>query len=98
MNSMFWNTLLLAVCLLFSGYNTVYAECVCSCVNGKVEAICQSSVDVQPVCPPRICPITPPAVSPINPPTMPPVGMSSCNMKQVYNNNTRNYEWQQVCQ
>ena len=31
------------------------AECVCSCVNGQVTPICTSSIDVRPICAPRVC-------------------------------------------
>jgi hypothetical protein len=48
------------------------AACQCVCMNGEVEAVCSSSIDVQPICPPRVCPIVPPAVRPIDPPRFRP--------------------------
>ena len=31
------------------------AACKCSCVNGKIEAVCRSQTDLPPVCAPRAC-------------------------------------------
>lgn len=73
------------------------ASCQCSCVNGQVQPVCTSSIDVRPVCSPRICPIVPPAVRPIATPVVPPVGTRSCRMEQVLNPNTGQYEWRSIC-
>ncbi len=73
------------------------AGCVCRCVNGEMQAICSSTLDIEPICAPAICPITPPAIRPIDPPTVPPIGTSSCRSKQVLNPQTGRYEWQQIC-
>ena len=73
------------------------AGCVCRCVNGEVQAVCSSSLDIEPICAPAICPITPPAIRPIDPPTVPPIGTSSCRSEQVLNPYTGAYEWRQVC-
>ena len=75
----------------------VFADCQCRCVEGEVQAICSSSLDIEPICSPRICPITPPAVKPIDIPRVPPIGTKTCTQKQVYNENTGQYEWQEVC-
>ena len=72
------------------------AACQCLCVNGEVEAICSSSLDVQPVCAPRVCPIVPPSVRPIDPPRVPPVGASRCRSEQVWNG--EKYVWVEICQ
>jgi hypothetical protein len=74
---------------------TVSADCQCLCINGEVEAVCSSSLDVRPVCAPRICPIVPPAVRPIDPPRVPPVGTSDCRSEQVWNGEA--YEWVEIC-
>jgi hypothetical protein len=74
------------------------ADCSCACVNGSVQAICSSSIDIEPICAPRVCPITPPSVAPIQMPTIPPIGTSHCHQVQVLNTWTHQYEWQQVCQ
>jgi hypothetical protein len=74
------------------------ADCVCRCVNGEVRAICQSSIDLQPICAPAVCPIVPSRVEPITPPTVPPIGTSGCRNVQVLNPDTGQYEWHRVCQ
>jgi hypothetical protein len=76
----------------------VSAACVCRCVNGEVRPICSSSIDLEPICAPRVCPIVPPSVEPINRPRVPPVGTQNCRMVQVLNPRTAQYEWRQVCQ
>ncbi|NHZ97471.1 hypothetical protein F2P46_17340 [Massilia sp. CCM 8734] len=73
------------------------AACECSCVGGQVQAICQSSLEVRPICPPRVCPITPPAVPPISTPSVPPIGTKQCKNEQVYNNVSGRYEWKEIC-
>jgi len=80
-------------------FNTgfVLAECSCVCVQGEVRALCTSSLDIEPICPPRVCPITPPSIEPIQRPSVPPIGTSRCVQKQVYNEYTGKYEWREVC-
>lgn len=72
-----------------------YAGCQCLCVNGNVEAVCSSSIDVPPPCAPRVCPIVPPSVHPIDPPRVPPVGTSNCHSEQVWNG--EEYVWTEIC-
>jgi len=74
-----------------------YARCECRCVDGKVAALCENSVDLPPICAPSICPIVPPRIEPIQPPRIPPIGTTKCEQKQVYNPNTKRYEWQEIC-
>jgi hypothetical protein len=73
------------------------ATCVCRCVNGDVQALCSSSIDVPPVCAPRVCPIMPPSVAPIQAPQVPPIGTTDCRQAQVFNQRTGQYEWREVC-
>ena len=73
------------------------ATCACQCVNGQVEAICSSTIEMRPICPPRICPIVPPAIRPISPPTLPPLGTTECQPQQVWNQFTGRYEWRRLC-
>jgi hypothetical protein len=75
-----------------------HADCQCMCVNGSVQAMCSSAIDLKPICAPRICPITNPSVTPIMPPRVPPIGTTSCHQAQVYNEYTQQYEWHEVCQ
>ncbi len=73
------------------------AECVCACVGGAVVPICESSIDLTPICAPRICPLVPPSIEPIAPLRLAPLGTTTCIQKQVYNEFTKQYEWQQIC-
>jgi len=73
------------------------AACVCRCVNGEVQALCSSAIDLPPICPPRVCPITPPSVAPIQAPRVPPIGTTICRQAQVVNPRTGRYEWREVC-
>lgn len=82
--------------ILFS-VNVVSAACVCRCVNGSMEALCSSSIDMRPICPPTVCPIVPPSVMPTQTPTIPPIGTSSCTQEQVYDANSDTYQWKTIC-
>ena len=74
-----------------------YSACSCECVNGQVQAICSSSIDLEPICAPRICPLVTPSIKPLDPITLPPLGTSQCTNMQVYNMYTYQYEWKEVC-
>lgn len=87
-------------CLAFLGLfasGVAMADCRCVCMGGEVQAVCNSSLDLEPICPPRICPIAPPSVEPIPQPRVPPIGTSNCVQRQVYNDYTRKYEWKEIC-
>ena len=73
------------------------ASCICQCVNGHMQAICTSTLDVRPICPPTVCPIMTPSVRPIDMPRVPPIGTTQCSNQQVLNPYTRQYEWRQIC-
>jgi len=93
MKKLFLTTGVLGLILVES----VSASCHCACVNGQVRAICSSSIDLKPICAPRICPIKTPSIRPIQTPMVPPIGTSNCRKEQVYNDNTRRYEWRTIC-
>ena len=76
---------------------SVWANCVCQCVNGEVEAICSNSMSIPPICPPRVCPITPASIEPILSPRIPPIGTNDCRPAQVLNPRTGRYEWKEIC-
>jgi hypothetical protein len=59
------------------------------------QALCQSSIDLEPICAPRICPIVTPGIPPIATPMVPPIGATSCAPEQVFNGST--YEYRTVC-
>jgi hypothetical protein len=73
------------------------ARCVCRCVNGEVRPLCESTLDIPPICAPTICPIVPPSIPPIQAPVIPPIGTEECDMVQVFNPRTNRYEWRRVC-
>ena len=74
-----------------------HAGCQCECVNGQVVPLCDSSLDIRPICPPQVCPIVAPSVQPIQAPMVPPIGTQNCSQQQVYNQSTNQYEWKTVC-
>ncbi|MGO4714923.1 hypothetical protein [Bradyrhizobium sp. 2TAF24] len=74
------------------------AACVCRCVDGQMQPLCNNTIDIPPVCMPTVCGIVPPSVAPIDMPRIPPLGASSCSQRQVQNPNTGRYEWQRVCE
>lgn len=74
-----------------------FAACSCECINGSVQAVCSNSLDIRPICPPRICPIVPPSIQPIQTPYIPPIGTSGCRQEQVLNPYTNQYEWRSIC-
>jgi hypothetical protein len=88
---------LLVLALLMMGSVSSSAECVCRCVNGKVQAICTSSIDLKPICAPTVCPIVPPSIRPIQSPVVPPIGTTKCRKEQVLNPKTHVYEWKTIC-
>jgi hypothetical protein len=86
------------VSIALAGFATAaVADCECKCVDGQVKAVCSSSIDLEPICGPRVCPITPPSVTPIQRPVVPPIGTDTCQQRQVYNEYTHQYEWKEIC-
>jgi len=77
---------------------SVEARCVCKCVNGNVRAICSSTLDLKPLCSPTLCPMMTPKLKPLQPLTLAPLGTTRCELKQVYNSWTGQYEWKNLCQ
>jgi hypothetical protein len=73
------------------------ASCVCRCVDGEVQPLCSSSIDLPPICAQSICSIVPPSITPIQPSLLPPLGTSSCSQHQVLNPVTNRYEWRSIC-
>jgi hypothetical protein len=81
----------------FAQIDDASAACVCRCVNGSMQPLCSSSMDLPPICPPTTCGITPPSIAPIQQPKLPPLGTTNCYPAQVQNPRTGQYEWRQVC-
>jgi hypothetical protein len=72
------------------------AACTCQCVNGQMQPLCSSAIDVPPICPPTVCPIMAPSIAPIAPPTIPPAGTTACRQARVCDQ-FGNCRWQEVC-
>ena len=75
----------------------IYAGCYCACMNGVNQPICSSTLDLPPICPPKVCAIAPPAIKPLDSLRIPPIGTKRCTNEQVYNEYTRRYEWKEIC-
>ena len=73
------------------------ASCECRCVEGSMQALCSSSIDIPPICPGTICALPPPSIAPIRTPPLPPLGTSQCTQRQVLNPATQQYEWRHIC-
>ena len=53
-------TLLMLATMTFG--ETANAGCTCECVNGRMQPLCENSLDMPPICPPTICPIMAPSL------------------------------------
>lgn len=85
-----------AIGVVFSSSDTE-AACRCVCIGGELRAVCSSTLNIEPICPSRVCPIAPPSIEPIQAPRIPPLGTSDCVQRQIYNEQTGRYEWREVC-
>jgi hypothetical protein len=86
----------LAAVVLLASVAHANAQCVCQCVDGQMQPLCQSAIDFPPLCPPTICPITSPSIAPIDPPILPPLGTTQCRQARVCDP-SGHCRWQQVC-
>jgi hypothetical protein len=73
------------------------AACACRCVEGQMQPLCDTSIDIPPICS-GVCALPPASIKPIQPLAVPPLGTSQCSQRQVVNPNTRRYEWASVCE
>jgi hypothetical protein len=87
----------LAIAITAISIGTARAECTCQCVNGAMQPLCDSAINVPPICPPTVCPIMAPSVTPIDPPTILPIGTSECHQARVCGT-FGNCRSQQVCE
>ena len=88
--------LLIAATFVILATSPSNAGCTCQCVNGRMQPLCDSAIDLPPLCPMQMCPPGQPSLAPLNPPTLPPLGTSSCRQAQICDN-FGNCQWQQVC-
>src|SRR6516165_7957828 len=86
----------LVLALLAIPISTARAGCTCQCVNEAMQPLCDSAIDLPPLCPPTLCPLMSPSLAPLNPPTLPPLGTSECHQARVCDQ-FGNCRWQQVC-
>jgi hypothetical protein len=87
--------LTLVVALSFA--KLVFADCYCACMNGINQPFCSSSIDIAPICSPRVCPIESPSIKPLPSLNFPPLGTTSCEQEQVYDDYEGRYVWREVC-
>lgn len=91
------------IILLFGICGIMSAECVCSCVNGRVEALCDNSFEMRPMCEMRLCeqemppPFKEPEMMFDDAVRLPEFGTNKCSNERVYNEMTNQYEWQVIC-
>ena len=50
------------------------AGCLCQCVDGEMQPLCDNTTDLPPICPRAVCFPPPPSLAPLNPATLPPLG------------------------
>jgi hypothetical protein len=74
-----------------------HAGCYCACVNGVNQPICQSTMDLPPLCGMQLCPIAPLSLPPILPLKLPPLGAQTCVPQQVWDRNLNRYVWKRIC-
>jgi len=90
-------SILFALTFWLFGSVAVNAACTCQCVNGQIQPLCQSTIDMPPVCAPTICPIVAPSLPPLPALILPPLGTSQCRQAQICDTQGK-CEWQQVCE
>ena len=73
------------------------ANCVCECVDGQVQVLCENATDRRPYCQYQTCPTVNYSTPPVGSQGALPLGTTSCQPTQVYNWQTRRYEWTEVC-
>ena len=78
------------------GSKAAKAACVCLCLSGQVQPVCDSKLDLEPLCPPRLCPLEPPALKPLASPRLPPLGTTSCRQEHVMIGGR--WQWIEICE
>ena len=73
------------------------ASCECRCVDGSMQALCSSAIDLPPICPSGGCALPPASIAPLRLPGLPPLGTTQCSERQVLNPATQQYEWHRIC-
>src|ERR1044072_1106133 len=86
-------TLLSSFVHLVVSNGPAYGLCACQCVDGQMRAVCTSTIEHRPLCPPSVCPLPPPTISPANPRSSSPTNPRGCVQQQVMNPDNKRYEW-----
>lgn len=85
-----------ALALLLVGGGAANATCICQCVDGRMQPLCDGANDPPKVCRPTICRPPKPSVAPVIPPNLLPLGGSQCKQAEVCDT-TGKCTWEQVC-
>ena len=93
---MSWILMLLVILLDLLWVAPARAACLCQCVDGEMQPLCESTIDLKPICPRAVCFPPPPSLAPLNPATLPPLGATACRQAQLCDS-YGNCRWQQVC-
>ena len=43
--------------IIFLSSNSAFSDCYCTCMDGKNQPICDSTIEIRPICSPKVCPI-----------------------------------------
>jgi hypothetical protein len=89
-------SVIFAFTLPLLGSATANASCTRQCIDGQMQPLSESSIDLPPLCPPTICPLIPQTIAPLNPLTFLPLGTSQCSEAQICDR-SGNCRCQQVC-
>jgi hypothetical protein len=86
---------LIAIAAIMLWAGEAKAGCTCQCVDGRMQPLCSSTLDIAPPCM-GICPLTMPGIAPLDDLSLPPLGTTSCRQAQVCDQ-FGNCRWQRVC-
>ena len=95
MKKICWSVLIFIAILSYS--KIVHADCYCACMNGENQPFCDSTLDLPPLCPSRVCQIETPSIEPLPSLDLPPIGTTYCQQEQVYDDYEGRYVWRNVC-
>ena len=75
------------------------AACVCRCVDGEVQPLCQNGFELRPYCTDlMLCPLVPPSLPPLDPPGALPLGTIECRQAYVCDVYGRHCRWRRICE
>lgn len=83
--------------MILGAASVASADCECYCIDGEVASVCETAMDLEPVCSALICPPLPLEPEPIPDLVQVPVGATECRQHQVYDKFMDKYEWVMLC-